>query len=157
MPNGAELPWSATAEDPGARTRLTVREDGRVEVRLVVPLHGCSVTLRCHNRTGDTRHISTGPGWEPRPLHTALALLLCIEESRARAILDFGAVYLDGQRASSADESVLRGAYLRVHLEPKEVSMPRAIAIVHENDDFVVCNKPAGVPVHGTIDNRHQV
>ena len=151
-----EPPWHGTADDPGARTRLMVREDGRVELRLIVPLHGCSVTLQCHNRTGDTRHISTGPSWEPSPLGTTLERLLLLDATRTRAIVEFGAVYLNGQRAMHLDEKVLPDAYLRVHLDPKEVAMPRMIEILQETDEYVVCNKPAGVPVHGTIDNRHQ-
>ena len=146
----------ATADNPGVRTHLMVREDGRIEARLLVPLHGCSVTLQHHGQKGDTRHIKTGPAWEPRQLDATLQRLLSLDEARARATVDFGAVYLDGHRAMRADEVVLPDAYLRVHLEPKEVAMPSSLEVVCETDEFVVCNKPAGVPIHGTIDNLHQ-
>jgi len=150
------LCFAATADDPGVRTHLMVREDGRIEARLLVPLHGCSVTLQHHGQKGDTRHINTGPAWEPRQLDATLQHLLSLDKARARAAVDFGAVYLDGHRAMRADEVVLPDAYLRVHLEPKEVAMPSTFEVVRETDEYVVCNKPAGVPIHGTIDNLHQ-
>ena len=178
---------SMHAEPSGhATVRLTTREDGRVELRLSVTLFGCVATLRSHGRgPGDTRHITTGAEWRPRPLHAALALLLGLEETRARKLVQFGAIYLGGERAASPELLVEHGVYLRAHLDPKQaaslprtvlgppplhpsarsisasfpceqVAMPSHIPVLVETAHFVACDKPAGVPVHGTIDNRHQ-
>lgn len=71
------------------------------------------------------------------------------------SLFHLGAVYQEGVRARS-DGPVSRGQYLRVHLRPKRFPVQQIdwrVAIVHEDDDFLVVNKPAGIPVHATVDN----
>ncbi|KAL3923834.1 MAG: hypothetical protein SGPRY_004102 [Prymnesium sp.] len=138
------------------RLRLTPREEGHVSVKLLLCTHGCWVTLRRHNQLGDTRHLLAGPLWRPSPLLPSLELLFGLDVERARALVAFGAVYLDGKRLLRPDHTLRPNAQLRLHLQPKQFRMPSAIDVVCETDEFLLCNKPPGVPVHGTIDNLHQ-
>jgi len=92
----------------------------------------------------------------------AISLLDCLVqhfgltlEEGERLIL-FGAVYQDRQRVNS-NRSLAAGQYVRVHLQPKRFPVDgidwRA-TIVSQNKDFLVVNKPAGIPVHATLDNQ---
>jgi len=78
-----------------------------------------------------------------------------LSTKEAQSLLSFGAVYHERERVSS-DRVVLAGQYVRVHLQPKRFpvdSIEWQATIVHQNDQFVVVNKPAGIPVHPTVDN----
>src|SRR5262249_10924371 len=66
-----------------------------------------------------------------------------------------GAVWLGEERVGE-DIALPPGAHLRVYLQPirfaaDEVDWRRTI--LHESADFLVVNKPGGVPVHATVDN----
>jgi 23S rRNA pseudouridine1911/1915/1917 synthase len=78
-------------------------------------------------------------------------------EEAVRLVL-FGAVYQDRQRVTS-NTPVVAGQYIRVHLQPKRFPVEeidwRAM-VVAQNDDFVVVLKPAGIPVHATVDNARE-
>jgi 23S rRNA-/tRNA-specific pseudouridylate synthase len=71
-------------------------------------------------------------------------------------LLSFGAIYHERKRVH-ADRPVLPGDYVRVHLQPKRFPVDavewRAVVVEH-NDEFLVVNKPPGVPVHATVDNQ---
>jgi 23S rRNA pseudouridine1911/1915/1917 synthase len=70
--------------------------------------------------------------------------------------LAIGAVYIDRVRAG-ADQPLQAGQYVRVHFRPKRYPVAEIDwqgTIVHHDGDFVVVNKPAGVPVHPTLDNQ---
>ena len=79
-----------------------------------------------------------------------------LDRSEAERLVSFGAVYHERQRVTS-DRPVTRGQYVRVHLEPKRFPVAdfdwQACVLFHSKD-FVVANKPAGVPVHATVDNH---
>jgi 23S rRNA pseudouridine1911/1915/1917 synthase len=71
-------------------------------------------------------------------------------------LVSIGAVYQDRQRAKS-DQALLPGQYVRVHLQPKRFPVERIDwrkTAVHHDEDFLVVNKPAGIPVHATLDNQ---
>lgn len=71
-------------------------------------------------------------------------------------LFELGALYLDKRRVDG-DCRLEAGAYLRVHLEPKRFATDRinwAERIVGETADYLVADKPRGVPVHATVDNR---
>jgi 23S rRNA pseudouridine1911/1915/1917 synthase len=74
----------------------------------------------------------------------------------AERLISFGAVYKDRQRVSS-DQTLLPGQYVRVHLNPRRFSVDGIDwrgTVVHHDKEFVVVNKPAGIPVHATLDNQ---
>ena len=81
---------------------------------------------------------------------------VALKPEQARRLLSFGAVYHNRERILS-DRALSPGEYIRVHVDPKRfpadvVDWPASV--IHETDEFVVVNKPAGVPVHATVDNR---
>jgi len=91
-----------------------------------------------------------------------ISLLECLSrhfglnEDEGRRLLAFGAVYQDKQRVDS-DRLLSPGAYIRVHPNPKRFAVEKIdwnAIVVHRDDEFVVVNKPAGIPVHATVDNQ---
>lgn len=57
------------------------------------------------------------------------------------------------------DVPVYHGEYLRVHLSPRRYdveSVPWEKLVVHHEDDFIVLNKPPGVPTVPTGDNYYE-
>lgn len=81
---------------------------------------------------------------------------LRLESGATTELVRFGAIYLNKDRVRDARARVHPGDYIRVHQLPRRYTLPRVSAkscIVHLEDEFVVVNKPAGVPVHATVDN----
>lgn len=74
---------------------------------------------------------------------------------RAAELLSLGAVYSDKKRVLH-DRTLPKGAYLRIHLEPKRFPVAEVEwrkAVTHEEGGFLVVNKPVGIPVHAGVDN----
>jgi len=81
---------------------------------------------------------------------------VALTTEQAKRLLLFGAVYHNRERIL-CDRSLSPGEYIRVHIEPKRFpadAVDWPASVVQETDEFVVVNKPAGVPVHATVDNR---
>jgi 23S rRNA pseudouridine1911/1915/1917 synthase len=79
-----------------------------------------------------------------------------LTREEAEQLLSFGAVYQDHHRVN-ADRPLMPGQYVRVHFQPKRFPVADVdwrATLVHQNDTFVVVNKPAGIPVHATVDNQ---
>jgi 23S rRNA pseudouridine1911/1915/1917 synthase len=71
-------------------------------------------------------------------------------------LVSFGSVYVERKRVSS-DQPLTPGQYVRVHLLPKRYPVGAIdwnATIVHLDEACLVVNKPAGIPVHATLDNR---
>lgn len=74
-------------------------------------------------------------------------------------LIDIGAIYLKGSRCvgpSAEQQSIRSGDYLRIHTLPRRYSIQNLNLkdlIVFGNEDFIVVNKPSGIPVHATVDN----
>lgn len=76
--------------------------------------------------------------------------------AEAEWLIGFGSVYVDRLRVS-ANCMLSRGQYVRVHFQPKRfpaAGIDWQAAIVHCDKEFIVLNKPAGIPVHATVDNE---
>jgi 23S rRNA pseudouridine1911/1915/1917 synthase len=79
---------------------------------------------------------------------------------RSQFLLELGSIYYNQKRipvTQIAQEISLRpGDYLRVHQEPRRFRADeinwRAL-ILFQNADFVVINKPKGIPTHASVDN----
>ena len=83
-------------------------------------------------------------------------LNLSLSESLAEDWLFHGSVYLDGHR-QRCDVTLSAGQILRLHTRRKRY--PGAVGIdwnrriLAKNEDFLVFNKPSGLPTHPTLDN----
>lgn len=93
------------------------------------------------------------------PLSSKLSEAVCTELNISlenfHFLLNFGAIYYKGQRALE-DISVSQQDYIRVHTKPRRFPVEfikTQELIVFNNKNFVVLNKPAGIPVHPTVDN----
>lgn len=70
-------------------------------------------------------------------------------------LLEIGSVYVDEKRVFT-DIEVPAESLVRVHRNPKRHPIQNVdwkACVVEENGDFVVINKPYGVPTHPTVDN----
>ena len=80
-------------------------------------------------------------------------------------LLSLGAVYVRtiGSEAKPArvisDIEVNNGDYIRYHTDPRRFPTDRidwSKRILYDNDDYVVIEKPAGIPCNPTVDNLHE-
>src|SRR6185437_15471250 len=68
---------------------------------------------------------------------------------------EYGCVYVDGRRQCE-DMTLAEGQIVRVHTRPKSYARPSVslkTLLVEDNADFLVFDKPAGLPTHPTLDN----
>ena len=95
----------------------------------------------------------------PEALSSAAARYGAVSTDEAREWIAFGAVYCDGVR-TLADRPLRGGEYLRLHRRPRRFPLAQRVdwerTIVAEHDAFLVVDKPAGVPIHATLDNAHE-
>ena len=78
---------------------------------------------------------------------------------RLADLLALGAIYHNHRRVPNDNIAVGRGDYLRVHLEPRRFEIPSPDArsfVVDETVDYLIVNKPAGLPVHPSLDNARE-
>ena len=73
-------------------------------------------------------------------------------------LLKLGSIYLNGSRLDSAlglDHVINEGALLRVHTTPRRHNCQHnwRERIVFEHSDFLILNKPSGIPSHASVDN----
>lgn len=81
-----------------------------------------------------------------------------VEFENFEFLLEIGSVYVDEKRVF-LDIEVLPTSLVRIHRNPKRhptQNIDWRSAIVENNDDFVVINKPYGVPTHPTVDNSRE-
>jgi 23S rRNA pseudouridine1911/1915/1917 synthase len=87
-----------------------------------------------------------------------VALAPEFSRSHLQTLIAQGHVRLDGQVAERASRKVRAGQRLGVELVPTAQSLafrpePIALSIVHEDDDLLVIDKPAGLVVHPAAGN----
>lgn len=73
-------------------------------------------------------------------------------------LLSLGAVYVNKVRVRQ-DTWIAVGDYVRHHPKPRRFDIDCVAwreRVLFENEDFRILNKPAGVPVHATIDNARE-
>lgn len=87
-----------------------------------------------------------------------LAELLDLQPKDVEFLIDLGSVYVNHKRIQD-NSHVSVGDYLRVHTKPRRFPTPHENfldRVLFSNDHFVVVNKPAGLPVHASVDNRKE-
>ena len=81
-----------------------------------------------------------------------------LSRTRAKALILGGQVAVDGTPVGEARRPVKPGEAVRVTLPPPEPAAPAAedipLAVVYEDDDLIVIDKPAGLVVHPAAGNR---
>jgi 23S rRNA pseudouridine1911/1915/1917 synthase len=102
------------------------------------------------------RFVLVPEGLDGERLDAALARMFGLSRARAAELIGTGQVLVDGQPAAKSDR-VLAGAPLTVTLPPPPDAAPAVprepvpgMAIVYEDDDIVVVDKPRGVAAHPT-------
>ncbi|KAK2079529.1 hypothetical protein QBZ16_001923 [Prototheca wickerhamii] len=95
---------------------------------------------------------STSSSWDPSRYQAARAQALALHGNDTRKATP--------RRICDPGHTVSAGSYLRVHRHPKRFPAcgraDWARRVVAETPDFVVVNKPAGVPVPPTVDNLYE-
>jgi 23S rRNA pseudouridine1911/1915/1917 synthase len=70
-------------------------------------------------------------------------------------LLSLGSIFLNKERVFDSLE-LKADDYVRVHPYPRRFPIQEidwGSRIIFENEDFIIFNKPAGIPVHATLDN----
>ncbi|WP_372425273.1 RluA family pseudouridine synthase [Salinarimonas chemoclinalis] len=101
---------------------------------------------------GEERRAHTHEG-PPERLDRVLARAFPdLSRARVQDLIRAGAASLDGRPAASASAKVAEGATLALVVPPPLPAQPEPeaipLSIVHEDDDLVVLDKPAGLVVH---------
>ena len=77
-----------------------------------------------------------------------------LRPAESELLLKLGAIYIGNQR-QLLDGPVKENSLFRVHSKPRRYNtkLDWTSLIVYENSDFVVVNKPSGLPSHSSVDN----
>jgi 23S rRNA pseudouridine1911/1915/1917 synthase len=78
-----------------------------------------------------------------------------LDDGQVDSLLTSGSIYSDKKRVY-ADRALAKGGYLRIHLQPKRFPAAQinwADTILFEDAQYLLFNKPNGIPVHATVDN----
>lgn len=80
--------------------------------------------------------------------------ILQLSENDALSLLNLGAVYVNNRRALG-NVHLAENQLLRVHTKPRRYRTDYhwKSLVVFENSDFIVVNKPSGLPSHPSVDN----
>lgn len=70
-------------------------------------------------------------------------------------LFTLGAIYVNGQRLTDFSLMLKENSALRVHTKPRRYfcDYDWSKFIVFENSDFLILNKPSGIPSHPSVDN----
>lgn len=102
-----------------------------------------------------SRSLPVPEGLDGERADAALAKLLGFSRSFVTEVIALGGVHLDGHLVHKSDR-LSQGSWLEVTWTPKEgpaivpVAVPD-LAIVYDDDDIVVVNKPSGVAAHPSV------
>lgn len=89
------------------------------------------------------------------PISAVASSHLNLELENVLGLLSSGAIYLANKRVFH-DLEIPIGSYLRVHTRPRRFPVQNLdwkSRVVSESDDFLILNKPEGIPCHPTVDN----
>lgn len=79
---------------------------------------------------------------------------LNLNETEFEALLQLGSIYVNNQR-QRFNVTINEGSLVRVHTKPRRYfkAYDWKSRIVYEDSDFLILNKPAGIPSHPSVDN----
>ncbi|WP_322409303.1 RluA family pseudouridine synthase [Microbacterium invictum] len=103
----------------------------------------------------ESRHLPVPDGLDGTRADAALAKMLGFSRTFAVDVLDAGGARMDG-RALTKSDRLRGGAWLEVEWAAREeprvvpVAVPD-LAVIHEDDDLIVIDKPAGVAAHPSV------
>jgi 23S rRNA pseudouridine1911/1915/1917 synthase len=92
-------------------------------------------------------------------LDFSLSHLQNLSAAHLRSLIHLGAVYINKKRERNPEAEVKKGEIIRIHLEPKRYpydQLELLKRIIFEDKNFILINKPSGLPVHATLDNFHE-
>jgi 23S rRNA pseudouridine1911/1915/1917 synthase len=106
----------------------------------------------------DVRSLSVPDGLEGERVDAALARLFGLSRTKAADLATAGAVTVD-QRTVGKSDRVFAGAWLEVSLPDAPSTTSLAVvaepvpgmAVIHDDDDLVVVDKPVGVAAHPSV------
>ncbi|MET0975220.1 MAG: RluA family pseudouridine synthase [Leifsonia sp.] len=103
----------------------------------------------------ESRSLPVPDGLDGTRVDAALAKLLGFSRTFAAEVAEAGGVSVDGRTVDKSDR-LRGGSWLEVSWAPKQaieiVPIPVPdLGIVHDDDDIVVVNKPAGVAAHPSV------
>lgn len=95
---------------------------------------------------------------ENETLAKTLHVVLNLDPHTSEFLLNLGSIYLNGTRLEKSvglDCLISSGSLLRVHTTPRRhrCDYNWLERIVFDHPDFLVLNKPSGVPSHASVDN----
>ncbi len=106
---------------------------------------------------GHLEHVAIAPDEHGERLDRVLAAHSALSRSRLKALILAGEVTVADQMVSDPGYHVKAGDAVTVHVPPPEPAEPEGEAIplnvVHEDDDLIVIDKPAGLVVHPAAGN----
>jgi len=101
----------------------------------------------------DERQLAIPEGLDGERLDAALARMFGLSRSKAAELIGDGLVLLGGRPAAKSDR-VLAGDELEVTLPAPQAPEPphpvEGLAVLYEDDDIIVVDKPRGVAAHPT-------
>lgn len=89
-------------------------------------------------------------------LFLVIQKVLDLTSAEVELLFQLGAIYLEQNRAIHMTQNVEFNQHVRVHTKPRRYKTDYAWQerIVFESQDFVVLNKPSGLPSHPSVDNH---
>ncbi len=100
---------------------------------------------------GVKHFISTKPG----TISEIVSEILDLDKEQILFLLNLGSVYIQNIRQTE-NVIIQTGKLFRVHTKPRRHQTDHSWCerIVFENQDYLVLDKPAGIPSHASVDNR---
>lgn len=90
------------------------------------------------------------------PVQEIVQNVLKMESQEILILFGLGSVYINNTRWNNWTDLIPSGAQIRVHTKPRRFfcNYDWRTKIVFQNEDFLILNKPAGLPSHPSVDNK---